>query len=381
MSTNINITVGDSGLLDRAKQQQAASRQTQLNREASVQLEAEATAAFLTNANAIASGAAFNAARTAAFAAQGRDAQGNLITAPSRIQPYIAPRPAANRSGGGTKWIFDYSDLRRCVWLDTIYYRGTFLDISRRLGYVAYGGYQYGGNISTNLRTSSDVRGAFISEAIPKNIPRLINLVYGTPTNGDLFDLTLEAPSRPFNKISVETWCYTPRPNIPDQLPLGQSPSPNYGVRIEVFRLSLSAEEIDIFAPIDIFASFTLFISRLSDNFPPSASYPTQDSASLSTEGSINGQFFQNYTVVDLPMLGALETYTVKIVYDGTTGILQVSINGINAINQFTGFTLSRQKYTPSLITETVVQTAPGGEDYMRSEPPIKMYKKVYTFS
>jgi hypothetical protein len=102
MSTNINITVGDSGLLDRARQQQAASRQTQLNREASVQLEAEATAALLTNANAIASGAAFNAARTAAFAAQGRDATGNLITAPSRIQPYIAPRPAANRRRKGT---------------------------------------------------------------------------------------------------------------------------------------------------------------------------------------------------------------------------------------------------------------------------------------
>jgi hypothetical protein len=99
MSTNINITVGDSGLLDRARQQQAASRQAQLNREASVQLEAEAITALLTNAKAIASGAAFNAARTAAFAAQGRDAQGNLITAPSRIQPYIAPRPAANRRG------------------------------------------------------------------------------------------------------------------------------------------------------------------------------------------------------------------------------------------------------------------------------------------
>jgi hypothetical protein len=98
MSTNINITVGDEGLLDRAKQQQAASRQTQLNREASVQLEAEAITALLTNAKAIASGAAFNAARTAAFAAQGRDASGNLITAPSRIEPYIAPRPAANRT-------------------------------------------------------------------------------------------------------------------------------------------------------------------------------------------------------------------------------------------------------------------------------------------
>ena len=102
MSTSINITVGNEGLLDRAKQQQAAGRQAQLNREASAQLEAEAITALLTNAKSIASGAAFNAARTAAFAAQGRDAQGNLITAPSRIQPYIAPRPAANRRRKGS---------------------------------------------------------------------------------------------------------------------------------------------------------------------------------------------------------------------------------------------------------------------------------------
>jgi hypothetical protein len=80
MSTNINITVGDNALLDRAQQQAAANRQAQLNREAATRLEAQATAA-----------------RTTALAAQGRDANGNLITGAPFTQPQIDRRPAANR--------------------------------------------------------------------------------------------------------------------------------------------------------------------------------------------------------------------------------------------------------------------------------------------
>jgi hypothetical protein len=80
MSTNINITVGDKGLLDRIKQEQAAKRQAQLNREALAQVEAQAIAA-----------------RTAAFAAQGRDPDGNLITNAFFPRPQIERRPIANR--------------------------------------------------------------------------------------------------------------------------------------------------------------------------------------------------------------------------------------------------------------------------------------------
>ena len=83
MSTNINITVGDNALLDAAKLQQEANRQAQLNREASKRLEAQATAA-----------------RTAALATQGRDANGNLITGAPFTQPQIDRRPAANRVSG-----------------------------------------------------------------------------------------------------------------------------------------------------------------------------------------------------------------------------------------------------------------------------------------
>jgi hypothetical protein len=95
MSTSINITVGDSGLLDRAKQQQSASRQTQLNREAATQLEAQATAA-----------------RTTAFAAQGRDASGNLIIGRPFRQPQIDRRPAANRRGGLVQWLVTPTDAQ-----------------------------------------------------------------------------------------------------------------------------------------------------------------------------------------------------------------------------------------------------------------------------
>jgi hypothetical protein len=83
VSTNINITVGDNALLDAAKLQQQANRQAQLNREASKRLEAQATAA-----------------RTAALATQGRDANGNLISGAPFTQPQIERRPTANRRLG-----------------------------------------------------------------------------------------------------------------------------------------------------------------------------------------------------------------------------------------------------------------------------------------
>ena len=94
MSTNINITVGDNALLNRAKQQQAANRQAQLERESATRLEAQA-----------------NAARTAAFAAQGRDPSGNLIAGTPFRQPQIDRRPAAtSRFNGYPVTLFYYSD-------------------------------------------------------------------------------------------------------------------------------------------------------------------------------------------------------------------------------------------------------------------------------
>lgn len=88
MSTNINITVGDNALLDRAKQRQTANRQAQLQKEATLRLEAQATAA-----------------RTEAFATQGRDANGNLLIGTAFTQPQIDRRPAANRSGGNIETV------------------------------------------------------------------------------------------------------------------------------------------------------------------------------------------------------------------------------------------------------------------------------------
>jgi hypothetical protein len=85
MSTNINITVGDSGLLDRARQQQGASRHAQLIREASTQLKTQAIAA-----------------RTTAFAALGFDINGNLITGAHFSQPQIVRIPTGTRRSANT---------------------------------------------------------------------------------------------------------------------------------------------------------------------------------------------------------------------------------------------------------------------------------------
>ena len=378
MTTRINITVDQSGLLDQVANQTRANHEALVIKQEQKKVEEVGSKEVAKKRSAL-----------------GQDIKtGELlpITPPPSSGFFdingnngIGQHPAANRGDGGAKWIFDYSDLLRDKWDRQIYYRGTFRDRSRRLGYVLYGVREdeNGDSLAINLRTSSDVRGAFVSEAAPTDRPRLITLEAGTPNDYNLLDLVQEAPSRPFNKISLETWCYTPRPNIPDQLPEGQSPYINYSGRSEIFRFYffdlrvISEEEM----AIDFSASFEVFINRLSDNFLPSTFSPTQDSALLAVNGYLNGQAFQNYIVADLPMLGALETYALKIVYDGTTGILQVSINGINAINQFTGFTLSRQKYSTYLSFEHSVGTVAGGQGYMRPEPPIKMYKGVYTFS
>jgi hypothetical protein len=83
VSTNINITVGDGALLDRAKQQQSANRQAQLEREASARLEAQATFA-----------------RTTTLTAAGKDAAGNPLIGTRLQVPQLELRPAATRQGG-----------------------------------------------------------------------------------------------------------------------------------------------------------------------------------------------------------------------------------------------------------------------------------------
>ena len=84
MSTYINISVGDNKLLEQARQQQAASRQAQLEKEANQRLEAQATEE-----------------RTKALATKGLDANGNPLLGTSSPQPEVDRRPAANRQGYG----------------------------------------------------------------------------------------------------------------------------------------------------------------------------------------------------------------------------------------------------------------------------------------
>jgi hypothetical protein len=83
MSTNINIALGDEALFNRAKQQQNASRQAQLEKEAAQRLETQATSE-----------------RTKALTAQGKDAAGNAINGSLTKTPQLERRPAANRISG-----------------------------------------------------------------------------------------------------------------------------------------------------------------------------------------------------------------------------------------------------------------------------------------
>lgn len=83
MSTNINIALGDEALLKRAKQQQNANRQAQLERDSTKSLSQQATAS-----------------RTAALSAQGKDAAGNPVNGSLTKTPQLERRPAANRLGG-----------------------------------------------------------------------------------------------------------------------------------------------------------------------------------------------------------------------------------------------------------------------------------------
>jgi hypothetical protein len=80
VSTQINVTVDSGGLAERAKQQQEAARQAQLEKERSLNLSAEALDQ-----------------RVAAQAAKGLSIDGKPLYAADTKQPQIERRPAANR--------------------------------------------------------------------------------------------------------------------------------------------------------------------------------------------------------------------------------------------------------------------------------------------
>jgi hypothetical protein len=81
MSTEITVSVGGNPLLDKARDQQNASRQAQLEKEAAQRLATQA-----------------GKERSKALTAQGKDANGNPLTGSLSKTPYIERRPAANRT-------------------------------------------------------------------------------------------------------------------------------------------------------------------------------------------------------------------------------------------------------------------------------------------
>jgi hypothetical protein len=377
MSTNINITVGDSGLLDRARQQQAASRQTQLNREASVQLEAEATAALLTNANAIASGAAFNAARTAAFATQGRDASGNLIAAPSRIQPYIAPRPAANRRGGPLQWIFDYSNLQRYVRDVGVYYVGTYKNGSKIQPFEIYGAGELGsfgiiGDIDFPIE--SDEWGDYAYMQSTSNYKNLNALTIIPEREGLSFE-----PVKAFNKVLIERVCYIPIPNIP---PPVDPEYPVYAARFDGIVLYIrDALTEELVLQVD------MFFTRLSSNWS-SDTYNVigvgdrayQSSLVITITGTDGGILTDEF-----PVNTTANNWRTATSYDGTTGVVSVSVNGTGIMSFSTDIIVEPSRYSFNLEYSSYFNGAisageanPSGPS--NNEPGVKLYESVVSF-
>jgi hypothetical protein len=88
MSTQINVTVGSGGLLEKAKQQQQAARQAQLEKERQQRLEEQGIEQ-----------------RNAKLEAQGKAPDGSLLYSTALQKPQIERRPAASRIGGKDVWI------------------------------------------------------------------------------------------------------------------------------------------------------------------------------------------------------------------------------------------------------------------------------------
>lgn len=89
MSTQINVTVDSGGLAERAKEQQAAARQAQLEKERQQSIEALATAE-----------------RNAKLAAEGKAPGGSNLYNPDFEQPEIERRPAATIRSSGANFVF-----------------------------------------------------------------------------------------------------------------------------------------------------------------------------------------------------------------------------------------------------------------------------------
>jgi hypothetical protein len=375
MSTNINITVGDNGLLDRARQQQDASRQAQLNREAATQLEAQAIAA-----------------RTAAFAAQGRDAGGNLITGTPFRQPQIDRRPAANRQGG-TTWIYDYLDLREAFIENNLYTYGTYRNGSRIQNYEFT---SIEGPIVVTPITGIDEGGRFLSSSTGIVTGEIS--VYG-PGVAELHTFPdqylLEKPPNAFNKITVQRRCHTPRPELPSPAFSGSLPSVAF--RYEEIGLELGTE----IASNQSLIRCGFVVYRLSNNWADLVGL--EDSFGFNaTFGSYAGASAQDMALLDilLPSVGdedqlglflkvpvtfASDTYTSKIEYNGQTGIVKAYINDIEVIGCATGEIIEKRKYQ-------VVTSGYSSRNHLNSifalvhsentpaEPPLKIYQVTSTF-
>ena len=383
MSTNINITVGDNALLDAAKQQQAASRQAQLNREASARLETQATAA-----------------RTAAFAAQGRDANGNLLTGGQFTQPQIDRRPAANRQRDTTTWIFDYSNLQQIILGDdeSYTYYASYRNGSRiqnyQLSFASFsGGFPTPGGILFSFEVGADTEGPFISRPIDEVLVECG--VYG-PGIAELHTLPneylLERPPNNYNKVTAERRCFTPRPGVPSPSSGGIG-LPAIASRQEYLEILVGSVSNDYGYLGDIM-SCRFELARQSDNWGILAdsgelfyNYEgefAQDMAALTVVLN-NPSGTSEEFLLRVPVTFTSDIYIARIEYNGATGIVKGYINNIEVISCTTGRIINKSRYMAQ-VSSYSSRNQRGYIDLEHVEnppvqPPLKLYKLTSTFT
>jgi hypothetical protein len=403
MSTNINITVGNIPLPDRAKQQQAANRQTQLEREATTQLESKAIAGLtsagpLSNAKAIASGAAFTAARNSFVNPFTGQRSLNLITGTPFRQPQVDRRPTANRRGGA-EWIFDYYGLQLFFSNEgTPYYKGTYKNGSNRetynAGAVDYKFVNFGsGSGATTVDTVFDQFGNFLYLENPYSYGdiTLENVfLYNDPTQN------LTPPLPAFNSVTMQRKCDTPRPSSPQQDPsIGIDPDLDQRVAyceevidfqlLDPVKAGSGIQETRLYCQLSIIKSSNNWFSDSLISGPEYVGPKAQDILLLKVENFETNEVGTSVYVrspFDVPP----GPYTAKLVYSGAMATVKCYIDNLEVLSYPTYKIIPRKKYEVSITSKTKYLTTYGigsgaNPEAEASGVNLKLYKTVLTFS
>lgn len=205
MSTNINITVGDNALLDSAKANQVANRQTQLEREASQRLAAEATDA-----------------RTKAQAAAGKDANGNSLYGVPITKPDIDRRPAATNNQVNTSMLLVPNPLAEGEDTLRVISRSTQTQLYFDPGYYANPAYNRAGFLSGEGPNGADAAGYVAATLGPTYNAGGYMLNIGRTGDPNIYDYG----GNEFlysTQVQLDGFAaYTPNPRVPEKFKISK---------------------------------------------------------------------------------------------------------------------------------------------------------------